>query len=47
MAGALAAGVKEPGEARDYGFMYQRSFEDPDGHTWKIFHMDEAGFPGA
>ena len=47
MAGALAAGGKEPGEARDYGFMYQRSFEDPDGHTWEIFHMDEAGFPGA
>ena len=44
---ALAAGGREPGEARDYGFMYQRSFEDPDGHTWEIFHMDEARFPGA
>lgn len=43
---ALAAGGKEAGEARDYGFMYQRSFEDPDGHTWEIFHMNEAEFPG-
>lgn len=44
---ALAAGGKEAGEARDYGFMYQRSFEDPDGHTWEIFYMNEAEFPGA
>lgn len=44
---ALAAGGKEAGEAKDYGFMYQRSFEDPDGHTWEIFYMNEAEFPGA
>lgn len=44
---ALAAGGKEAGEARDYGFMYQRSFEDPDGHTWEVFYMNEAEFPGA
>jgi len=44
---ALAAGGSEAGEARDYGFMYQRSFEDPDGHTWEIFFMNEAEFPGA
>ena len=44
---ALAAGGREAGQARDYGFMYQRSFEDPDGHTWEIFHMNEAEFPGA
>ena len=40
----LAAGGKEPTEARDYGFMYQRSFEDPDGHLWEVAHMD--GEPG-
>ena len=43
---ALAAGGKEPSPARDLGFMYQRTFEDLDGHTWEIFHMDEAAFPG-
>lgn len=39
---ALAAGGTEPNEPRDYGFMYQRSFDDPDGHTWEIFHMEES-----
>jgi predicted lactoylglutathione lyase len=39
---ALAAGGTEPNAPRDYGFMYQRSFDDPDGHTWEIFHMDES-----
>ena len=43
---ALAAGGKEPSPARDLGFMYQRTFEDLDGHTWEIFYMDEAAFPG-
>jgi uncharacterized protein len=37
---ALAAGGKEPNPARDYGFMYQRCFEDPDGHVWEPFWMD-------
>ena len=44
---ALAACGKEPSPARDLGFMYQRTFEDLDGHTWEVFHMDEAAFPGA
>lgn len=38
---ALAAGAKEPRAARDYGFMYQRSYDDLDGHTWEVFHMSE------
>jgi predicted lactoylglutathione lyase len=37
---ALAAGGKEPREAQDYGFMYSRSFEDPDGHIWEPMWMD-------
>lgn len=41
---AKAAGGTEPTEARDYGFMYQRSFADPDGHLWEVAHMD--GEPG-
>ena len=37
---ALAAGASEPQPARDYGFMYQRGFQDLDGHLWEIAHMD-------
>ena len=37
---ALAAGAKEPRAPQDHGFMYGRSFEDPDGHIWEIFWMD-------
>ena len=36
---ALDAGAREPRPAQDHGFMYTRSFEDLDGHTWEIFHM--------
>ncbi len=39
---ALAAGGREPREKQDYGFMYGRSFEDPDGHIWEIMWMDAA-----
>ena len=41
----LAAGGTEPNEMRDYGFMQQRTIEDPDGHTWEIFFMDISKFP--
>lgn len=44
---ALGAGGREVGEARDLGFMFQRSFADPDGHTFEVFYMNEAEFPGA
>ena len=37
---ALAAGGREPREPQDYGFMYSRSFEDPDGHIWEPMWMD-------
>jgi len=43
---ALAAGGSEPMEAKDYGFMYQRSFQDLDGHLWEVVHMDEGKMPG-
>ncbi|NEU08389.1 glyoxalase/bleomycin resistance/extradiol dioxygenase family protein [Flavihumibacter sp. R14] len=43
---AVEAGGAEPVEARDYGFMQQRSFEDPDGHLWEVFYMDMTKFPG-
>jgi len=41
----LKAGGTEPNEMRDYGFMQQRTIEDPDGHTWEVFYMDMSKFP--
>jgi predicted lactoylglutathione lyase len=41
---ALASGGSASGEAKDYGFMYQHGFQDPDGHLWEVFHM--SGEPG-
>ncbi len=46
MANGLNAGGTEPNEMRDYGFMQQRTIEDPDGHTWELFFMDMSKFPG-
>lgn len=37
---ALKAGAKEPRPMADYGFMIQRTFEDLDGHTFEVIHMD-------
>lgn len=42
---ALAAGAREHAEAKDYGFMLQRSFEDPDGHNWELIYMDMSKVP--
>jgi uncharacterized protein len=44
---ALAAGGREPREKQDYGFMYSRSFEDPDGHIWEPMYMDMDAFTAA
>jgi predicted lactoylglutathione lyase len=40
MAAALAHGGAEPRGPQDHGFMYGRSFEDPDGHIWEPMWMD-------
>ena len=32
------AGGTEPRPPQDYGFMYQRSFHDLDGHLWEVAH---------
>ena len=37
---ALKAGAKEAYSPKDYGFMFGRSFEDPDGHIWEVFWMN-------
>ncbi|MCF8428097.1 MAG: glyoxalase/bleomycin resistance/extradiol dioxygenase family protein [Bacteroidia bacterium] len=45
MENGLKSGGKEPSEMKDYGFMQQRTLEDPDGHTWEVFYMDLSKFP--
>ena len=35
-----AGGSADPSPKQDYGFMYGRSFEDPDGHIWEVMWMD-------
>ena len=35
----------DPSPIDDYGWMYGRSFEDPDGHLWEIFYMDLSAIP--
>ncbi len=35
-----AGGKVDPGPKQDYGFMYGRSFQDPDGHIWEVMWMD-------
>ena len=40
-AGAAGAAV-DPTPPDEYGFMYGRSFEDPDGHMWQVMWMDAA-----
>jgi predicted lactoylglutathione lyase len=38
---AEASGVTiDPTPTQDFGFMYGRSFEDPDGHIWEVMWMD-------
>jgi uncharacterized protein len=37
-----AGGRADPGPRHDHGFMYGRSFEDPDGHIWEVMWMDVA-----
>ena len=42
-----AGGTLDPGPKQDHGFMYGRSFEDPDGHIWEVFWMDMAAATAA
>lgn len=36
----LAGGGSEPRPAQDYGFMYSRDLEDPDGNILEFLYMD-------
>jgi|SRR5580704_1759190 predicted lactoylglutathione lyase len=37
---AVAAGGTAPTEPKDYGFMYQHGFQDPDSHLWELIYMN-------
>jgi predicted lactoylglutathione lyase len=37
-----AGGAADPSPKQDHGYMYGRSFEDPDGHIWELMWMDVA-----
>jgi hypothetical protein len=42
---ATSNGGSTYAEPKDYGFMYQHGFTDPDGHVWEVFWMDPNGMP--
>ncbi len=35
-----AGGTADPRPPQDHGFMYGRSYEDPDGHVFEVMWMD-------
>ncbi|MDP2384920.1 MAG: VOC family protein [Bacteroidota bacterium] len=37
---AIAEGGSVLRPTQDYGFMYSKGFNDPDGHIWEVFWMD-------
>ncbi|MFM2032343.1 MAG: hypothetical protein RLZZ297_1108 [Chloroflexota bacterium] len=41
MAAALQHGAREFGHGADHGFIYHRSFVDPDGHQFEPFWMEQ------
>ncbi|MFC9246376.1 VOC family protein [Streptomyces sp. NPDC057136] len=43
---ALASGGFPANEPMDHGFMYGRSFQDPDHHLWEVMWMDPAAVEG-
>jgi predicted lactoylglutathione lyase len=43
---ALKAGGSEPKPAQDMGFMYLRTFQDPDGNVFEPFWMDPSNVQG-
>lgn len=44
-AAAGNGGKADINPALDFGFMYNRSLADPDGHVWEAVWMDMASFP--
>ncbi len=42
---AANGGTADINPVQDHGFMYSRTFADPDGHVWEPFWMDPAAIP--
>jgi uncharacterized protein len=42
---ALVSGGSPAGEPMEQDGMYERSFQDPDGHLWEVFYLDPALVP--
>lgn len=42
---AVKSGGTDYKREQDYGWMYQKTFLDPDGHHWEVFYMDETQIP--
>lgn len=42
---AIAGGGSASNEPQDMGWMYQRGFQDLDGHLWELVFMDETAVP--
>jgi len=45
VAKAVAGGGRTFRDPEDHGFMYGHTFQDPDGHVWEPFFMDESAIP--
>ena len=39
VAKAETTGGRRYSQPKDYGFMYQHGFQDPDGHVWELIYM--------
>lgn len=44
-AAGKAGGAIDTNPPQDHGFMFQRTFEDLDGHTWEPFYFDMSAMP--
>lgn len=44
---AANGGTADINPKLDFGFMYNRSLTDPDGHVWEAIWMDPAAIPSA
>ena len=44
-AASANGGTADINPAQDLGFLYSRSFTDPDGHVWEAVYMDFSAMP--
>jgi predicted lactoylglutathione lyase len=44
-AAGKSGGKADVNPPQDHGFMFGRSFEDPDGHIWEVIWMDPSAIP--